>query len=215
MPDSAIALNAALVAALNDMPAVTRDRDVDMGTFSYKFADLATVMAQVKPVLKAHGLAFMQNVVALEGGKIGVCTVIVHEQGGERWFGPLPMSAGGNAQALGSGITYAKRYSLMAALGIATEDDDGQAHKEAPQAVPELKNSAAAAALFDRVTYALQDPELKKHLVTFGKENGRKPYTADGFDADPRWAKQVAGLLDGWDKADRLDAQRAANEEPF
>ena len=116
MTDPQITLNAALVAALNDMPAITRDRDANMGTYSYKFADLATVMAQVKPVLKAHGLAFMQNVIALEGGKIGVCTDIVHEAGGERSFGPLPMSAGGNAQALGSGITYAKRYALMAAL---------------------------------------------------------------------------------------------------
>jgi hypothetical protein len=208
--DPTVALNAALVAALNDMPSITRNNDVNTGTYSYKFADLATVMAQVKPILKANGLAFMQNVVPLEGGKIGVLTDIVHTEGGERSFGPLPMSAGGNAQALGSGITYAKRYALMAALGIATEDDDGAAHKEAPQAVPELRNSPAATALFDRVTFALADPELKAHLITFGKENGRKPFTAEGFDADRRWMKQVTDLLDGWDKADRVDAARDA-----
>jgi len=205
--DPTVALNAALVAALNDMPSITRNNDVNTGTYSYKFADLATVMAQVKPILKANGLAFMQNVVPLEGGKIGVCTDIVHTEGGERSFGPLPMSAGGNAQALGSGITYAKRYALMAALGIATEDDDGAAHKEAPQAPPEPSFSKRTHELFDRIK--AQSEQVRADLKEFADENNRK-LTRSALEAEPKWADNVTGFLDRADKADRVDAARDA-----
>jgi ERF superfamily len=57
-------------------------------------------------------------------GDVSVSTVLVHVSG-ERFASPaLAMRQPDNAQALGSLLTYLRRYSLLAALGLATEDDD-------------------------------------------------------------------------------------------
>jgi hypothetical protein len=48
---------------------------------------------------------------------------------------PLRLPAGKTAQATGSALSYGKRYSLMAALGLATEDDDGAAASPRPERV--------------------------------------------------------------------------------
>lgn len=49
-------------------------------------------------------------------------------------FGPLVLPYGNSPQAAGSAITYARRYALVAALGLATEDDDGAAATQAARA---------------------------------------------------------------------------------
>jgi len=210
-------LNAAIVAAMADMSGIGRDKTakVEMkggGTYSYKYTDLATVFDHVRPILAKHGLGVVQDVQALQGGMIGVTTILVHDQSEERMiFGPLPMHPGGTPQALGSAITYARRYALLAALGIATEDDDGQtARKEqtAPPAQSEPTYSADALALFARVK-AAAGTDLERILKNLAAESHRK-LTVKAFDEDPIWAELVAKELDGSDAADRLDAVHTA-----
>ena len=111
------------VAALNEMPNIDRDRTVDTGQYSYKYATLANVIESVRKVLDTNGWAFVQEVASRDGA-VTVTTRFYHRSGYELVFGPLAMPAGGNAQAIGSAITYARRYALTAALGLATEDDD-------------------------------------------------------------------------------------------
>ena len=71
------------------------------------------------------GIAWAQGVNGSENGTV-VETLIMHKSG--QWFKtvtPVRIGSGDNAaQALGSGISYAKRYGLTAALGVVTEDDD-------------------------------------------------------------------------------------------
>lgn len=134
---------AALVAAQAEFPDVTKAKTANTGTYSYRYADLADVLDAVKPVLKAHGLAVIQDAVTEERG-IGVTTIVIHESGEALKFGPLVLPYGNSPQAAGSAITYARRYALVAALGLATDDDDGAlATQAARQRAPEARQRPA------------------------------------------------------------------------
>jgi hypothetical protein len=159
------------------------------GTGNYgKFAELHELIEAVRGVLAKNGLAFMQDVSGLPDGRIGVTTILVHTSGETIATGPLPMPAPADPQKVGSAITYARRYALMATLGIATEDDDGQAAKPAP----EPTYSAAATALFTACRKLPDD--RKAALKAFATENDRKVSTAV-FDTDPAWADQVRAFI--------------------
>ncbi len=96
--------------------------------FKSKYADLATVLDTVRPVLAAHKLAVIQLPVTLESGAAALATTVVHESG--EWIrGTVHLHASKtDPQGIGSALTYARRYGLQAALGIAAdEDDDGHA----------------------------------------------------------------------------------------
>lgn len=128
---TAESLAGALVAAQAEFGSINRSHKATVptksgGSYSYSYADLADVMAMIRPVLAAHGLGVVQDVTTLDGA-VAVTTRLVHVSGETMLFGPVCMNRGGTAQELGSAITYARRYGLTAALGIVTDDDDGQA----------------------------------------------------------------------------------------
>lgn len=97
------------------------------GTYSYSYADLGDVLTHVRPPLAKHGLSVTQEVVT-HPDAVDVTTLLLHKDGEYMEFAPLTLPAGGTAQNYGSAITYGRRYSLMAALGIAGEADDDAAH---------------------------------------------------------------------------------------
>jgi len=102
--------------------------------FKSKYADLGAVMDAVKPTLAKYGLGFVQEVTEREGG-VYVETVILHKSGESYRTGKLPMPAPKqDPHGYGSAITYAKRYSLQAAFGVPSEDDDGNKAAEGKQA---------------------------------------------------------------------------------
>lgn len=98
--------------------------------FRSKYADLGAVWDACREQLSANGLAVLQfpNVETTDKGmRVSVRTIITHEGGhSEEFVLPMPV-AKPDAQGIGSAITYARRYALMAAIGIAPEDDDGNA----------------------------------------------------------------------------------------
>jgi len=107
-----------------------------------RYADLAACIEAVIGSLNNQGIYLMQLTEEHEGG-VKVSTVFIHESGEQMSGGSLFMPATKqDAQGFGSALSYARRYSLMAACGIAPEDDDGnQATKTAPQqAVPPKAN---------------------------------------------------------------------------
>jgi hypothetical protein len=101
--------------------------------FKSRYADLAACVEAVVDALNANGIMLTQRTLECESG-VTVETVFVHESG-ETWgSGPLHVPASKNdAQGYGSALTYARRYSLMAACGIAPEDDDGNAASKSKQ----------------------------------------------------------------------------------
>ena len=100
-----------------------KSKDAGGGQKRYKYAPLPAVLDEVRAVLYLHGLALVQETATYEGN-VGVTTRLFHTSGEWVEFGPLIMPPAHDAQAVGSAITYACRYALCAALGIAGDDDD-------------------------------------------------------------------------------------------
>ncbi len=106
--------------------------------FRSKYADLSACIEAVIDALNNNGIYLMQLTEEHDGG-VKVSTTFIHESGEQLSGGSLFMPAiKHDAQGYGSALSYARRYSLMAACSLATEDDDGnQATKTAPtQALP-------------------------------------------------------------------------------
>jgi hypothetical protein len=105
--------------------------------FRTKYADLAACIEAVVDALNANGIALIQKSHPSDNG-IAIETIFVHESGETMSGGVLNLPASKqDPQGYGSAMTYARRYSLMAACGIAPEDDDGHAaSRTAPKPVP-------------------------------------------------------------------------------
>ena len=100
--------------------------------FKSKYADLAACVEAVIDGLNQNGIALIQKQHPHDGG-VCVETVFVHESGEMLSAGLLTVPAAKqDPQGYGSALTYARRYSLMAACGIAPEDDDGNAASKKP-----------------------------------------------------------------------------------
>jgi hypothetical protein len=101
--------------------------------FRSKYVDLAGCIDAVVDALNAAGIALIQRTSEDSTG-VTVETVFVHESGEMMECGKLHVPASKqDAQGYGSALTYARRYSLMAAAGIAPEDDDGNGARKAKE----------------------------------------------------------------------------------
>lgn len=102
--------------------------------FRSRYADLSACVEAVIDALNDNGIAMMQRVSPSDNGVI-VETMLIHESGETISNGQLHVPATKHdAQGYGSALTYARRYSLMAACGIAPEDDDSNAASKRPTA---------------------------------------------------------------------------------
>jgi hypothetical protein len=101
--------------------------------FKSRYADLAACVEAVVDSLNNNGIALIQQNQPSPDGVI-VETIFLHESGESLNCGQLFVPANKHdAQGFGSALTYARRYSLMAACGIAPEDDDGNTASRRPQ----------------------------------------------------------------------------------
>lgn len=145
MSDQIDKLAPALVAAVAKIKPVAKDSSNPQ--FRSKYADLSSCLEEAREALASEGLCVMQPPVTHLHGTIPtsqtqgeieyhdpvvmVSTIILHTSG--QWIAgeiSLPHLDAGKfpmAQAIGSAITYLRRYSLCAMLSIPTEDDDGEA----------------------------------------------------------------------------------------
>ena len=102
----------------------------------YKYMTLDELIDHAREAMAGLGLSFSQEVRSGDNGNIELMTRIYHTSGQGLSFGPLVLPADNGRdmnkiQQTGSAITYARRYSLAAALGIASEEDnDGQRLKD-------------------------------------------------------------------------------------
>lgn len=95
--------------------------------FKNKYVGLDGCVEAVIDALNDNGIYLMQKTHPNDTG-VAVETIFIHESGESISGGILTVPADKqNPQGYGSALTYARRYSLMAACGIAPEDDDGQA----------------------------------------------------------------------------------------
>lgn len=126
-------LSAAMAIAFGAIEAATKS--APNPHFKSKYADLSGVIDAIKPALVANGLFFTQRPEPAQGG-VQIETVLHYVSGESMSLGILFVPANKNdAQAYGSALTYARRYALVTAFGVPTEDDDGNAASRAPKAV--------------------------------------------------------------------------------
>lgn len=115
----------ALVKAQKEFAPALKDSNNPF--FKTKYADLSTCVKAVIDALNNNGIALVQKCHPCDDG-VSVETIFMHESGELLDCGILHVPAAKNdPQGYGSALTYARRYSLMAACGIAPEDDDGNA----------------------------------------------------------------------------------------
>ena len=118
-----------IATALCKFQTEVKDAPKDSQAHKYKYADLGTILELIRPCMASNGLSAVQ-MPCNDGDKVGVTTRLMHESG--EWiesclFMGVSASSGMSlAQSAGSVITYARRYSLAAALGITQVDDDAQ-----------------------------------------------------------------------------------------
>ena len=121
----------ALIEAQKEMGNAIKDSKNPF--FKSSYADLNSVREACMPSLNKHGIAVIQPIVYVEG-KIFVKTVLLHESGEIiESFTEIVYSKQNDAQAQGSGITYARRYGLQSLVCIGAEDDDGNKASEKPK----------------------------------------------------------------------------------
>lgn len=111
--------------------------------YEYKYADIADVLNDARPVLAKHGLCVVQAT-GIEGQAVLIRTRLGHASG--QWLeSEYPVAAiNGDHQKMGAALTYSRRYALCALIGVAAEEDvDGQGADEqrAPDRRPEPKRA--------------------------------------------------------------------------
>lgn len=100
--------------------------------FRSRYADLATVLKTVRPVLARHGLAITQTTQVDEQSRLLLVTRLHWRD--EELVGYYPIQpVKADPQGYGSALTYARRYTIQAIVGVAADDDDdGNAASAAP-----------------------------------------------------------------------------------
>ena len=132
------------------------------------YANLEDTLAEyVRPILTKYGMSVFQSLTTDEKGRVGVCTTLFHESGefieGDYVYCDIviPVSNQGKkilteGQATGVCITYLRRYSLNAALGINGDKDTDGSYDDKPVEDEPLTYETALA-----------------YTITFGKYNGK------------------------------------------
>ena len=195
---------AALSAAQGEIKNPAKDKTARIasqkGQYSYTYADFATSLDAIRPVLARHKLAIVQapfmrdNLIMLESR-------IVHESG--EWLGnEYPVGGLADHRTMGSALSYARRYALFPLLGIQGEDDDdGEADQERPRST--TASAPPARTLSETAGISLAD--------TFVRKFNEAPDAA-AFEEEVTKARAAWGRLNQTERAkvlNSIEARRA------
>jgi len=141
-----------LIKAKLDFDPIKRNTEAHR----YKYAPMDVVLAATEPSLAKNGIFISQHLGG-SGADVEVETIIMHESGQFLRSSISKPLAKVDAQTTGSMVTYLRRYSYLAVLGLAQEDDDGLATTR------------------QEPTKSLSNIDLSPggYVVTFGKWNGK------------------------------------------
>lgn len=125
-------LSSKFMKVLNEVPNFVTDETARAGNRTYRYLNLASLLRTIKPVFEKHGLAFSQRVTFDNTGEarqvIGTVETIIFDDEEQMVACSYPFFVTGDPQQVGSAITYARRYSLYAVLGIFPDKDDDGAY---------------------------------------------------------------------------------------
>lgn len=145
--------------------------------FKNRYASLETVIDTIKPVMQKHGVVFMQTPGAYTDGVATITTTLIHAQSGESHSATIGLPvAKQDPQGVGSAITYACRYSLMAILGLPPVDDDAQSASTPSSAKPSVVKMQTlpkkdAREIYEKLQSSMRDAGSREHLKAWGDAN--------------------------------------------
>jgi len=153
--------------------------------FKSKYADLSSCIDAVIGALNANGIGLMQRTFECKDGVL-LETIFVHESGEVMECGMIHVPASKHdAMGFGSALTYARRYSLLTAAGLAADDDDdGVAASRKPKEVKANHN-----AMQDHITAISESTTLEELQARF-----KEAYKAAGTDKE--WLEAVTAAKD-------------------
>jgi len=174
-----------------------------------KYADLSACIDAVIGALNENNIMLMQHTHECNDGVI-IETVFVHESGETLSAGRLHVPATKHdAQGYGSAMSYARRYSLMAACGISAEDDDGNAASRTKSRANPLDKVSDTAPRSEAVSaYPLRIPQQEEPVGVHQSIDA----WVDAYSALMKRVEDSAKIPDPRDKMTKLREIKEANE---
>jgi hypothetical protein len=202
---------AAISDALSKAQAVMGGAKKDAANpfFKSKYADLASCWEACKGALTANGIAVVQGCSPHDHGVL-MQTRLTHKSG--EWIeddGLFVPATKSDAQGFGSALTYARRYGLCAMVGIAPEDDDGNAAAKKP-ATSVAQQEMEALPPDERTLLAELAGQVRKKWGEAGVESALGILESFGLDTERRLA--IWSLFDSKERA-ALKKAALANPE--
>jgi hypothetical protein len=175
---------AAFQAEVGTIPKTTQGH-------GYKYADLDTIWAAVRPVLARHGLVVVQ-MPCTQSGVLGLQTIVAHVSGESvvAWLAaPEASSSSRNTaeQRMGISITYLRRYALSAALGLTTDEDTDGAWIEEEKRKASTERTAEQDA---EIASAAEAVALRCTEYT-----AKADFSAERKAQEQRWGKPLPGPI--------------------
>lgn len=155
MPNPPASLAEALAQLQTSLPAIGKDKTAKVqtktgGSYSYDYANLATISARILPLMGPLGLSFVTRPTLREEGQFVLAYDLMHASG-QNLAGYYPLPTHGTPQEIGSAITYARRYCLCAVTGVAPDEDDDDGMAAQQQAARKGKREPPPMRPFDQL----------------------------------------------------------------
>jgi hypothetical protein len=138
-------LDEALLQLQANPPTLVKDKKGQVGNQKTKYADLVQVNAVVLSRLNELGVVYVCAPSLVDGG-FGLDYRLTHIASGTAVAGRYPLKLAENPMQMGSAITYARRYVLLAITGVAAEDEDDDANAAAGQRYAQRANQSRGGA---------------------------------------------------------------------
>ena len=133
-PEDALKAKLALMSSFVNVQRKLQQPSKDKQGYGYKYADLNGVIKAIQEASEDEDIAYIQQPITV-GGQTGIHNYLLNSQGAIFDFGSYLLDIGSpNPQEYGKALTYARRYSISAIYGIASEDDtDAKEFKSKPK----------------------------------------------------------------------------------
>jgi len=171
-----------LLAFQRNAPTIHKDGTANVGNGRpYKYATLPAVLDAVRPALTACGLVLTQ---AVDGQNL--ITRLADAETGETLESAFPLPLEGSWHQVGSAISYARRYAILAVLGLTADDDD-----DAAATLPQARNGHQSSHRRPEPTAEPEPCPECGETMTIGPKTG-KPYCR------PCWTASNGNRISGY-----------------
>lgn len=148
--DAPMDINEVILLIQKNPPVLVKDQDGQVGNQKTKYVNLIQVNEKVLPLLNANGVIYTCLPNMLDDGRFALEYELLHVPSGTAKRGRYALKLSEQPMQMGSAITYARRYALLAVLGLVAENEDddggagrGSAQRQAKRATPEQQGQVA------------------------------------------------------------------------